>query len=141
MQPSPQSFHQKFLNGIRYFNKYIFNHLTLLFAGTDIGPFSKLIHKGRKSGKTFHTPVLATYVGNTVIIPLSYGEQVDWLRNIIAAGGCEIIYRKNRKTTTNPEVVTGKVALSLLPEKRRRIFERFKLENFLRLQIIQEDIS
>lgn len=141
MEPTPQSSHQKFLNGIRYFNKYVLNHLTLLFAGSKVGPFSKLIHKGRKSGKTFHTPVVATYAEDVVIIPLSYGEQVDWLRNILAAGGCEIIYRKKRITTTCPEVVTGEVALSLLPEKRRQLFERFKLEKFLKLQIIQDDFS
>lgn len=137
MKPSSKSSHQKFLNGIRYFNKFIFNHFTLLFAGTNIGPFSKLIHKGRKSGKTFLTPVVATYIGEIVIIPLSYGEQVDWLRNILADGGCEIIYRKKRIATTYPEVVSGEVALSLLPEKRRHIFERFKLEKFLRLQILE----
>lgn len=141
MKPNPQSSHQKFLNGIRYFNKFVFNHLTLRFAGSKIGPFSKLIHKGRKSGKIFHTPVVATYVGDVVIIPLSYGDRVDWLRNILATGGCEIIYRKKRITTTNPEVVTGEVVLSLLPEKRRHLFERFKLEKLLKLQIIQDDFS
>lgn len=112
-----------------------------MFAGSKIGPFSKLIHKGRKSGKTFHTPVVATYVGDMVIIPLSYGDQVDWLRNILVAKGCEIIYRKKRMTTMNPEVVSGESALSLLPEKRRRLFDRFKLEKFLKLQIVQDDFS
>lgn len=136
MTQTNQSTHEKILNGIRYFNKFIFNHLTLLFAGTNIGPFSKLIHKGRKSGKNFHTPVVATFIGDTVIIPLSYGEHVDWLRNILAAGGCEIIYRKKIITATKPEVVTGEVALSLLPGKRRKIFERFKLEKFLKLQVL-----
>lgn len=131
MATSSKSSHEKILNDIRYFNKFFFNHFTLLFAGSLIGPFSKLIHKGRKSGKTFQTPVVATCVGDTVIIPLSYGDQVDWLRNILVANGCEIIYRKKRMTTINPEVVSGEIALSLLPEKRRQIFERFKLENFL----------
>jgi len=141
MQPSSQSSQNRILNGIRYFNKYILNHITLLLAGSNIGPFSKLIHTGRKSGKTFQTPVVATYIDDVVIIPLSYGEKVDWLRNILAVGGCKIIYRKKRITTTNPEVVTGEVAMLLLPEKRRRIFERFNLEKFLRLQIVQDDFS
>lgn len=141
MKPPKQSFHQKFLNEIRYFNKFVFNHLTLRFAGSKIGPFSKLIHKGRKSGKTFHTPVVATYNGEIVIIPLSYGDQVDWLKNILVAGGCDIIFRKKRMTVTHPEVISGEIALSLLPEKRRKLFERFNLVNFLKLQIVQDDFS
>lgn len=141
MKPTHQFSHQKFLNGIRYFNKFIFNHLTLLFAGSNIGPFSKLIHEGRKSGKTFLTPVVATYVGDVVIIPLSYGDQVDWLKNILVAGGCDIVFRKKRMTMTQPEVISGEIALSLLSENRRRLFERFKLENFLKLQIVKDDFS
>jgi hypothetical protein len=141
MKPTDQTSHQKFLNGIRFFNKFVLNQLTLRFAGSKIGPFSKLIHKGRKSGIIFHTPVVATYVGDVVIIPLSYGDKVDWLRNILAAGGCDIVFNKKRMALTHPEVISGEIALSFLPEKRRRLFERFNLEYFLKLQIVQDDFS
>ncbi len=135
MQATSKSSHKKILNSIRYFNKYILNHFTLLFAESKIGPFSILVHKGRNSGKIFHTPVVATYIGDMVIIPLSYGDQVDWLRNILAAGGCEIVHRKDRLKAGNPEVIHASEAINYLPEKRRRLFEHFKLEKFLRLQI------
>lgn len=132
-----QSVHStsSFLNAVRYFNKYILNHFTLLFAGSKVGPFSKLIHKGRKSGRIYKTPVVATHVDDKIIIPLSYGDQVDWLRNILAAKGCEIVYRKSRMIAENPVVLPSNEVLPILPEKRRRIFERFKLEKFLCMQI------
>lgn len=138
MKPTDQTSHQKFLNGIRFLNKFVLNHLTLLFAGTNIGPFSKLVHKGRKSGKEYRTPVVATFVGDTIIIPLSYGDQVDWLQNILAAGSCEIVHRNERLIAANPEIVHSYEAINHLPEKRRRLFERFKLEKFLRMQIINQ---
>ena len=138
MQAASKSSREKLLNNIRYFNKYTLNHLTLLFAGSKIGPFSELIHKGRKSGKTYRTPIVATFIGDTIIIPLSYGDQVDWLLNILATGGCEIVYRNERLQAINPEVIHSLEAMNNLPEKRRRLFERFKLEKFLRMQIINQ---
>jgi deazaflavin-dependent oxidoreductase (nitroreductase family) len=124
-----------FLNAVRYFNKYVLNHFTLLFAGSKLGPFSKLIHKGRKSGRMYKTPVVATYVDDKIIIPLSYGDQVDWLRNILAANGCQIIYRRSKMVAENPKVLPSNEVLPILPEKRRQIFERFKLEKFLCMKI------
>jgi deazaflavin-dependent oxidoreductase (nitroreductase family) len=133
-QPN-QDRHQKFLDGVRIFNKYIFNRITLRFAGTGKAPFSILRHIGRKSGSIYQTPVLATYIGDTVIIPLSYGEKVDWLQNVLAGGGCEIRWCNTWLQAINPVVIDSETALSLLPEKRQKMFARFKLKKFVRLQI------
>ena len=81
----------KFIDGIRIFNKFIFNRITLTLTKSGNGPFSVIYHIGRRSGRTYRTPVLASYVDETIIIPLSYGENVDWLRNTLAQGGCEIL--------------------------------------------------
>lgn len=124
----------KFIDSIRSFNKYIFNRITLTFAESEVGPFSVIYHTGRHSGRAYRTPVLATFVGEAIIIPLSYGENVDWLRNVLAQGGCEIVRKNQRFTVENPEVIDSPVALAILPEKRRKLFARFKLEKFLRLE-------
>lgn len=140
MSTTSKSSREKFLNGIRYFNKYIFNHLTLVFAGSRVGPFSKLIHKGRKSGKIYKTPVVATFVDDKIIIPLSYGDQVDWLRNILATEQCEIVYRRVRMMAEQPKVLSSKEVFAIIPEKRRQFFERFKLEKFLYMQISKKPL-
>jgi len=137
MKHPPASVRSKFIDGIRIFNKTIFNRITLRLTESGKGPFSIICHIGRQSGRTYRTPVFASYNGETIIIPLSYGENVDWLRNILAQGGCEIIHKKKRMSATNPEVIDSAIALTLLPEKRREVFERFNLKKFVRLQIIE----
>lgn len=135
MTKSPRTRHERFLDGIRVFNKHILNHFTLALAGSGRGPFSIVHHIGRRSGRHYRTPVLASYTNGTVIIPLSYGEKVDWLRNVLARGGCEIVRRKQRLQATDPQVIEAAAALALLPENRRRLFERFELEKFLRMLV------
>lgn len=138
MKHRRQTLHHKFLNGIRIFNKHIFNRITLKFAETEKGPFSVVYHVGRRSDRVYRTPVVATYIGGTIIIGLSYGEHVDWLRNILAQGGCEMVRKKKRISATQPEVIDAAVALAILPDKRRKIFERFKVEKFLRLLVVEK---
>ena len=139
MKQPPRTLHNKFMDGVRKFNKYIFNRITLTFAGSAKGPFSVVYHKGRRSGRTYRTPVLASYVNDTIIIPLSYGENVDWLRNVLAQGGCEIIRKNKRIGAANPEVIDPAVALAILPEERRKLFARFKLEKFVRMQVVEKN--
>jgi deazaflavin-dependent oxidoreductase (nitroreductase family) len=135
MKQSVQDIHQKFLDGIRIFNKHIFNRITLKFTQKGKGPFSILRHIGRKSGRIYQTPVLASYIGDIVIVPLSYGENADWLLNVKARGGCEIHWRDKWVRAENPMVIDSKEAFNILPEQRIKLFERFKMDKFLRLQI------
>jgi deazaflavin-dependent oxidoreductase (nitroreductase family) len=125
---------RKFLDLIRQFNKYIFNRIILTFAEGRMGPFSVIYHQGRRSGRTYRTPVLASFIGETIIIPLTYGEQVDWLKNVLAHAGCEVVRRKRRMAATNPEVIGAATALPSLPEKRQELFRRYDIEKFLRLK-------
>ncbi len=135
MKQPTRDMHQKFLDAVRTFNKYIFNHLILTFAESRIGPFSVVYHRGRHSGRGYRSPVLASYVGAMVIIPLSYGEHVDWLRNVQVEGGCEIVRQNKRMRVTDPLVLNSQVGYTILPEQRRKLFSRFKVEKFTRLYI------
>ena len=47
-------------------------------------------HVGRKSGRRYVTPVGAGLAGGTIVIPLTFGNQSDWSRNVRAAGGGSI---------------------------------------------------
>lgn len=139
MDRSSQGLHKKFMDGIRIFNKYIFNRITLALAKRGKGPFSIVCHKGRRSGRMFQTPVLASYHEGVIIIPLSYGEDVDWLKNVLAQGGCEIFRMDRKINAVNPEVIGSTHAFASLPEDRRELFQRFKMEKFLRLQAIKKN--
>ena len=127
-----------FLNAVRYFNKFIFNHFTLWFAKRGIGGISILNHRGRKSGRPYTTPVLATYTDENIYIPLSYGEKVDWLRNVLAQEDVQITHKGRSYTAINPIILESQKVFAELPMNRRELFERFKMEKFLRLTITNE---
>ena len=63
------------------------NRITSLFAGWFPG-FGILTHVGRKSGKIYRTPVNVFQASNGFIIALTYSSQSEWVKNVLAAGGC-----------------------------------------------------
>ena len=65
------------------------NRITGLFAGWLPG-FGILTHLGRKSGKVYRTPVNVFRASNGFIIALTYSSQSEWVKNVLAAGGCEL---------------------------------------------------
>lgn len=67
--------------------KHTFNRLTLRMARRGFGPFSLVRHVGRRSGATFETPLILARVPDGFIAELTYGTDVNWYRNLVAAGG------------------------------------------------------
>ena len=67
-------------------------------------------HTGRKSGRQYVTPVGAQLTGNTVVIPLTFGTESDWSRNVRAAGGCSIRLGGTDYDAVAPEVVSAREA-------------------------------
>lgn len=78
-------------------------------------PLSVVYHTGRKSGKTYRTPVLALLVKGGFVTPLPYGTDVDWCQNVVAAGGYELRFLGRRIKLANPRVVDAGTALPKLP--------------------------
>ena len=134
MKASDRPTRKAFLNFVRLFNKYIFNHITLWLAKSGKGPYSVVIHKGRRSGRIYKTPILASYIEDDIYVPLPYGDHVDWLRNVLAYDGCKLFRKGEEITALDPVVLEAETALSALPKGRRELFERFDVEKFLRLR-------
>ena len=133
MKASNRATRKIFLDFVRVFNKYFFNRITLWLAKRGKGPYSIITHKGRRSERIYKTPVLAIYIDEYIYIPLPYGDQVDWLLNVLKHNGCKILWKEMEITASDPEVIESETALSSLPEIRRELFERFEVEKFLRL--------
>lgn len=74
-----------------WFIKHTLNKLTSRAARTPGGPFTLVRHVGRKSGKTFETPIIVAPVPGGFVCELTYGDDVNWFRNIVAAGGCVLV--------------------------------------------------
>lgn len=138
MKASNRPTRRIFLNYVRHFNKHILNRIVLWLAYKGIGPYSVVTHRGRRSGRIYKTPVLASHVEDQIYIPLPYGDQVDWLRNVIAQSGCMVFCKGEETTALDPEVIEAEVALSSLPEGRRNLLDRPEVEKFLRLTRSEE---
>ncbi len=80
------------------------NRITSLFAGWFPG-FGILTHVGRKSGKIYRTPVNVFRASNGFIIALTYSSQSEWVKNVLAAGGCELKTRGKKYQLSAPKVV------------------------------------
>lgn len=96
------------------FNRHVTNRIARPAAGR-VAPLGVVLHLGRHSGRLYRTPVLAVRDGDGWTIPLTYGPQVDWLRNVLAAGGCILERSGRRIELTGPRVLSGAEALSQVP--------------------------
>src|SRR5437016_4889412 len=80
------------------------NQITGLFAGWLPG-FGILTHVGRKSGKVYRTPINVFRASNGFIIAITYSSQSEWVKNVLAAGGCELKTRGKKYQLSAPNVV------------------------------------
>lgn len=73
--------------------KHSLNRLTIRAARAGVGPYCLVLHVGRKSGRRYETPVILAGIAGGFVCELTYGERVDWYRNIVAAGNCVVIVK------------------------------------------------
>ena len=103
--------------GIARFNRRFTNRLTLKVAGYLPG-FAIVSHVGRKSGRPYRTPVNAFRTDDGYIIALTYGAESDWVKNVLAAGSCELQTRGRRVRLFNPHInIDRSKGWALLPVK------------------------
>ena len=70
-------------------NRYIANPVLGRLAPV-LPMFGIVRHIGRKSGKQYRVPVNIFTDGDDVVIALTYTSNSDWVKNVLAAGGCEL---------------------------------------------------
>src|SRR5580698_2205348 len=80
------------------------NRITGLFAGWLPG-FGILTHVGRKSGKVYRTPINVFRASNGFIVALTYSSQSEWVKNVLAAGSCELKTVGRKYRLVAPKVV------------------------------------
>ena len=114
------------------FNKHVTNHVTGPFAGRLPG-FAVVTHVGRRSGTAYHTPVNVFRDGNRYVFALTYGPGADWVRNVLAAGGCEIRTRGKTVSLVDPAVFTDS-ARRPVPIPARWILGLVHVDEFLALR-------
>jgi deazaflavin-dependent oxidoreductase (nitroreductase family) len=111
-------------------NRYWINPLVRRIAGMGL-PFMLIRHVGRRSGRTFETPVLAFRNDDRFVIALTYGSEVDWLRNLRAAGNCEARFRGERYQISPVSVVRGEARRQPLPRVAQVLLALVSVQEFL----------
>ena len=83
-------------------NIVLTNRITSLFAGWLPG-FGILTHIGRKSGTVYRTPVNVFRAPNGFVIALIYSSESEWVKNVLAAAGCELKTRGKKYSAFHSE--------------------------------------
>ena len=86
------------------FNRVATNHVLTPLA-VRLPTFGVVVHRGRRSGRSCRTPVGAFHTPNGFVIALTYGSHTDWVRNVLAAGGCDLETRGQRVSLVEPRIV------------------------------------
>jgi deazaflavin-dependent oxidoreductase (nitroreductase family) len=113
------------------FNRRVTNRVTPIFASRVPG-FGIVIHTGRRSGHIYRTPINVFRDGDDYIIALTYGAERDWVRNVLAANGCELLTRGRYVRLINPHIVTDPTR-RWAPLPARPILRLLGVENYMRL--------
>jgi deazaflavin-dependent oxidoreductase (nitroreductase family) len=110
------------------------NALMLPLAGKRWNPiFAVVIHRGRRSGRTYSTPVAARRVEDGFVISLSFGAQVDWYRNLVAAGGGILRWRGRDFVVTEPTAVDSATGLTAFNAVQRFFLRLGAIHSYVRM--------
>jgi deazaflavin-dependent oxidoreductase (nitroreductase family) len=101
---------------------------------------AQLHHVGRRSGTRYVTPVGARLNGDSVLIPLTFGNQSDWARNVYAAGECGIELNGKTYHVVRPRFVAAADAAPLARPAfnpvERFVFRVLGIRQFMQLQVV-----
>jgi hypothetical protein len=90
-------------------------------------------HTGRTSGRPYALPVAVHRSATGFIIPIPFGDQTQWVRNVLAAGTCTLRWRAHEYPLTDPHVVGWAEVGDDYGRAFRTIIPLIGLETFLRL--------
>ena len=111
----------------------VVNPVTMTFAG-HVPSFAIVIHRGRKTGAAHRNPVMAYARGEEMIVALTYGSRVNWVRNTLAAGGCDMVRRGRRIGLVDPRVDVHEEPPRDFGPLERPVLRRAGVREYMRLR-------
>jgi deazaflavin-dependent oxidoreductase (nitroreductase family) len=101
---------------------------------------AQIHHRGRRSGRPYVTSAGARLAGDVFVIPLTFGTESDWSRNVRAAGGCTIRWKGSDYTVLRPEICDADsirpLILSAFRPAERVMFRMLGIKLFMRLELL-----
>jgi deazaflavin-dependent oxidoreductase (nitroreductase family) len=87
-------------------------------AGTRVGMLyfnlAALHHVGRRSGRSYETPLSAYRLGDGFVLGVAY-PKVDWCQNVLAAGKCRLTWNGKEYSLERPELIPAAEAMKAYP--------------------------
>ena len=105
-------------------------------AGRRGSPVAFMVHRGRRSGRPYRTPVLPLPLRDGFLVSLPYGPERDWVRNVQAAGGCTLQRGGRRFELAGPRLLDAAGAAPLLPAPLRPALRLVPGIRFLHLSTV-----
>ena len=107
--------------------------LALRSAGKRGSNTSVVRHVGRRSGRTYDTPVVVVEHGDGFLIALPYGDLTDWMKNVLSNGSATVITDGDAFEVDRPEVIPMTEATTYFRPKEQRLQRGFRVESALRV--------
>lgn len=95
--------------------------------------FGVVVHRGRRSGRVYRTPVNVFQVRDGYVIALTYGHQSDWVKNVLAAGEAELVIRRRPVHVHRPHIYHDSTGRAIGPIARP-ILRLLRVNEFLALK-------
>jgi deazaflavin-dependent oxidoreductase (nitroreductase family) len=114
-------------------NKVGLNRLTRRIAPWLPG-FGVVVHRGRRSGRPYRTPVNVFPTANGYLFALTYGPDTDWVKNVLAADGCELQTRGRTVRLVAPRMYRDERRRGIRPVERQ-ILRLLGVADFLAMKV------
>ena len=121
----------------RRFHRAVGNPLQMRSAGAPRTYASVIRHQGRRTGRTYHTPVWAVPTEDGFVVAIVYGSGTDWLKNVLASGAAAIVHQGETYPVDQPDLVPMDSARAYFPAKLQRTHRLVGVEGCLRVRWVK----
>lgn len=118
-------------------NRVLGNRVMMLIAGWMPG-FGVVLHQGRRSGRSYRTPVNVFRQPRGYVVALTYGPDSDWVKNVVAGDGCVLQTRRRRMRLVDPQMIHDPTRHDM-PPVIRQILRQLRVTDFLYLAVATDD--
>ena len=95
--------------------------------------FGVVIHRGRRSGRSYRTPVNVFRTEDGYLFALTYGPDTDWVKNVQATGGCELETHRRTVRLVSPRLYHDETRRGIRPVERQ-VLRMIHVADFLALK-------
>ena len=121
-------------NALRLFTRAM-RPFALRSAGQEGSNTSVIRHVGRRSGRTYETPVVAVQHDDSFLIALPYGQRTDWLKNVLGKGSAAIVTNGHTYEVDRPAVIPMAEATAYFRPKEQRMHRQFHVDSALQVRL------